>query len=76
MRDWNSLPSGIRTSTNCSLFEDHCFSATSVQPVLEILLVAVIYLAFFIFIYLFYLYSIYILFLYIFLYLLRNNFII
>ena len=27
IRDWNSLPSGIRTSTNFSLFKDHCFSA-------------------------------------------------
>ena len=27
IRDWNSLPSGIRTSTNFSVFKDHCFSA-------------------------------------------------
>ena len=27
IRDWNSLPSGIRTSTNFSLFKDHCFTA-------------------------------------------------
>ena len=27
IRDWNSLPSGIRTSTNFSLFKDLCFLA-------------------------------------------------
>ena len=27
IRDWNSLPSGIHTTTNFSLFKDHCFSA-------------------------------------------------
>ena len=27
IRDWNSLPSGIRISTNFSFFKDHCFSA-------------------------------------------------
>ena len=27
IRDWNSLPSSIRNSTNFSLFEDRCFSA-------------------------------------------------
>ena len=27
IRGWNSLPSGIRTSTNFSLFKDHCFTA-------------------------------------------------
>ena len=26
IRDWNSLPSGIRTSVNFSSFKDHCFS--------------------------------------------------
>ena len=27
IRDWNSLPSGIRTSTNFALYKNHCFSA-------------------------------------------------
>ena len=61
IRDWNSLPSGIHTTTNFSLFKDHCFSAVRNDWSLS-------------FIYLFYYYLSYV-FVYIhILYLLRNNY--
>ena len=67
--DWNSLPSGIRTSTNFSLFKDHCFSA--IRNIIDRGYLSI----FFIFIYLIYLYNI--LYFYIFyIYWSRNNFII
>ena len=59
--DWNSLLSGIRTSTNFSLFKDHCFTVQLLEMIDRCHL-------FICCIYLIYLY-IYIL------YLLRNNFI-
>ena len=70
MLDWNSLLSGIRTSTNFSLFKDHCFSA------IRNIIVRCYLSIFFIFIYLIYLYSIvYNIFIF-YIYWSRNNFII
>ena len=62
IKDWNSLPSGIRTSTNFSLFKDHCFSAVRNDWSLSFMDLFYYYLSYlFVYIYI--------------LYLLRNDFI-
>ena len=61
-KDWNSLPSGIRTSVNFSLFKDHCFS---VLEIIDRCNLFYIYLSYFIYLFFIFYYIIYLIYLYI-----------